>query len=67
MLRGLDVNKGSGHDKVSSLFLRKCAENLAGPLSMVYTQSLTQKRYPDLFKIGQLTPVYKSGRKTDVT
>ncbi|XP_037029672.1 uncharacterized protein LOC119069658 [Bradysia coprophila] len=67
VLSGLDVNKGSGHDGVSSLFLRKCAINLAGPLNIIFNQSLTEKRYPDAFKIGQLTPVYKSGRKTDVT
>lgn len=76
LLRELHVNKGSRHhclpfskvgsarhDGVSSL---ECVDYLAEPLSTVYTQSLTEKCYPDAFKIGQLTPVYKSGRKTDV-
>ncbi|XP_037034212.1 uncharacterized protein LOC119072993 [Bradysia coprophila] len=66
VLRGMDISKGSGHDGVSSFFLRECADYLAEPLSIVYTQSLVDKCYPDAFKIGQLTPVYKSGRKTDV-
>lgn len=44
-----------------------CHDKLAEPLNIVYTQSVTEKCYSDAFKIEQLTPVYKSGRKTDVT
>ncbi|XP_037026613.1 uncharacterized protein LOC119067625 [Bradysia coprophila] len=66
VLHGMDVNKGSGHDGISSIFLRECAGNLAEPLNVIFNQSLTEKCYPNLFKIGQLTPIFKNGRKMDV-
>lgn len=66
ILNSMDLNKGSGFDGVSSLYLRKCSEELCGPLSEVFLKSLKDKTYPSLFKTGQLTPIYKSGKRTDV-
>jgi hypothetical protein len=66
VLHRMDLNKGSGHDGISSFFLRKCATQLAEPLNLIFNKSLSERHYPDLFKIGQLLPVYKSGRRMDV-
>ena len=67
VLSSMDLNKGSGHDGVSSIFLRQCADVLCEPLRMIFTQSISDGCYPVQFKIGQITPIFKSGKKSDVT
>lgn len=62
-LRRMNLNKGSGFDGVASIFLRECAEQITDPLTTIFSTSLVQMHYPSAFKIGQLTPIYKSGRK----
>lgn len=62
----MELNKGSGHDGVSSLFLRECADFLAKPLSDIFTRSMDDGCYPDAFKIGQITPIFKSGNRSHV-
>lgn len=66
VLNSLDTNKGSGFDGVSAIFLRQCADILAEPLNEIFSQSLNECIYPDTFKIGQITPIYKAGKKDDV-
>lgn len=66
VLRRMDVNKGSGFDGVASLFLRECAAELADPLAVLFSTSLHHAYYPAAFKIGQLTPIYKSGARKDM-
>lgn len=66
VLSTMDISKGSGYDGVSSIFLRECAEILAEPLSVIYSRSIRDGTYPDRFKIGQITPIFKSGHKNDV-
>lgn len=66
VLDRMDINKGSGFDGIASIFLRECAAELADPLRMLFSSSLEKMYYPKAFKIGQLTPIYKSGSKKDM-
>lgn len=66
VLSTLDQNKGSGYDGISPIFLRECAEFLAEPLSMIFNKSLIDGSYPELFKIGQITPIHKKGSKANI-
>lgn len=66
VLSTMDLSKGSGFDGVSSIFLRECAEQMSRPLSDIFRQSLREGIYPDQFKIGQVTPIFKAGRRNDV-
>jgi len=66
VLRRMDINKGSGFDGVASIFLRECAQQLKQPLTFIFSTSITKMKYPKSFKIGQLTPIYKSGAKKDM-
>lgn len=65
-LSTMDRNKGAGFDGVSSIFLRECAESLSMPLSIIFSTSMKLGIYPDKLKIGQVTPIYKSGCKSSV-
>lgn len=65
VLLGMDINKGSGHDGVASVFLRNCADFMSQPLTEIFSKSLSTCVYPDVFKMGVVTPIFKSGRKSD--
>lgn len=67
VLSRMNLQKGSGHDNVSSLFLRECADFLAEPISKIFSRSIADKMYPDRFKIGQVTPIFKSGKRANVS
>lgn len=62
----MNVNKGAGFDGVSSIFLRECAALLTIPLYTIYSRSLSDGVYPDSFKIGQITPIFKSGNRNNI-
>lgn len=64
VLLRMNLSKGSGHDRVSSLFLRECADIICEPLCMIYSNSMKYGFYPKSFQIGQVTPIYKSGKRT---
>lgn len=66
VLSTMDLSKGCGNDGIPPLFLRECAEILAAPLSIIFNKSICDGIYPDLFKIGQVTPIFKSGQKSNV-
>lgn len=66
VISAMDLSKGGGNDGISPLFLRECAEILAAPLSFIFNKSICDGIYPDLFKIGQVTPIFKSGQKSNV-
>lgn len=36
VLLGMDINKGSGHDGVASVFLRNCADFMSQPLTEIF-------------------------------
>ena len=62
----MNTSKGSGHDSVSPVFMRECAEVLAAPLCHIFNKSLRDSTYPNLFKIGQITSIFKQGQKADI-
>ena len=63
----MDLSKGMSPDKMAPLFLRNCADLICHPLATIYNKSMADVHYPDIWKLGHLTPIHKSGKKTDVT
>lgn len=61
----MDISKGRGPDEVHPLILKRCAETLTEPLTIMFNKSLESCVYPNKWKIGQLTPIFKSGNKSD--
>jgi Reverse transcriptase (RNA-dependent DNA polymerase) len=57
-------NKGSG--QISPEFLYKCADHLASPLHVIFNKSLSSGEFPDDWKKSFLTPIYKSGDRTNI-
>lgn len=63
----LDATKGDGPDNVSPLSIRNCSESLLLPLHYIFNLSLSSPVFPSRWKSSYLTPVHKSGYRSDVT
>lgn len=62
----INTSKGAGPDKIPPIFLRNCAESLTKPLTMIFSRSIQECKYPNRWKLGQITPIHKNGSKSDV-
>ncbi|KAF1444227.1 hypothetical protein FQV21_0013191, partial [Spheniscus demersus] len=65
LLRHLDAHKSMGPDGIHPRVLRELAEELAKPLSIIYQQSWLTGEVPDDWRLANVTPIYKKGRKED--
>lgn len=66
-LKSLDINKGPGPDAIPPIFVSKCADSLAAPLHFIFNKSLNEGIFPDLWKIARISPIFKSGDKSNVS
>src|SRR6185436_2253737 len=58
-LRALNVNKSTGPDNFSNLFLKNCAESSAYPLSIIFRKSIELGEVPTIWKRSNVTPIFK--------
>ncbi|KAF1512409.1 putative RNA-directed DNA polymerase from transposon X-element, partial [Eudyptula albosignata] len=65
LLCHLDAHKSMGPDGIHPRVLRELAEELAKPLSIIYQQSWLTGEVPDDWRLANVTPIYKKGRKED--
>ena len=63
-LRSIDTSKASGSDGISGLLLKRCATVLAPSLTRIFNTSIVTGTVPHLFKKATITPIHKSGDKT---
>lgn len=66
-LKQLDVTKGPGPDGLPPIFLKLTAESISKPIFLLYRLSLHKGEIPLIWKTANVTPVFKSGSKNDVT
>ena len=57
----------SGVDNIPAFIIKDCATIFAEPLSHLFNTCIESGKYPDLWKIARVTPVYKKGEATDVS
>jgi len=55
-----------GLDGIHPRVLRELTEELAKPHSIIYQQSWITGEVPDDWRIANVTPIYKKGRKEDL-
>ncbi|KAK4822208.1 hypothetical protein QYF61_011849 [Mycteria americana] len=65
LLHHLDTHKSMGLDGIHLRVLRELAEELAKPLSIIYQQSCLTGEVPDDWRLANVMPIYKKGRKED--
>ena len=61
----LKTDKAQGPDGIHPAVLKNCAEQLAKPVSMIFTMSFEQGVIPLDWKLANITPIYKKGLKSD--
>ncbi|KAK4832543.1 hypothetical protein QYF61_023875 [Mycteria americana] len=66
LLCHLDTHKSMGLDGIHLRVLRQLAEELAKALSIIYQQSWLTGEVPDDWRLANVTPIYKKGRKEDL-
>ncbi|GAB0208240.1 mitochondrial enolase superfamily member 1 [Grus japonensis] len=65
LLCHLDTHKSMGPDGIHPRVLRELAEQIAKPLSIIYQQSWLTGEVPDDWRLADVMPIYKKGRKED--
>ncbi|KAK4830010.1 hypothetical protein QYF61_008273 [Mycteria americana] len=66
LLCHLDTHKSMGLDGIHLRVLRQLVEELAKALSIIYQQSWLTGEVPDNWRLANVTPIYKKGRKEDL-
>ena len=65
-LCSLKSNKAQGDDGMGSLMLKELANELKGVLTIIYNRSLSESKIPNDWKMSNVTPIFKKGKKYDV-
>lgn len=65
-IKKLKSNMTAGHDGLPAFLIRDCSPIFAGPLATIYNLIIGSCTFPDYWKMGRITPVYKSGDHCDI-
>lgn len=66
-IENLDIRKGAGPDEIPPIFVKSCGKFLLEPLFILYNKSLTEGTFPSSWKIAKSVPIFKSGKRNDIT
>ncbi|KAK4827350.1 hypothetical protein QYF61_017248 [Mycteria americana] len=66
LLHHLDTHRSMGPDGIHARVLRELAEVLIKPISIIYQQSWLTGEVPVDWRLANVTPIYKKGRKEDL-
>ena len=63
LIRNINPNKGSGSDGISGQMLLFCDDSVVLPLKIIFENILLTSTYPDIWKLANVTPIFKKGDK----
>ncbi|XP_069987649.1 uncharacterized protein [Penaeus vannamei] len=64
-LSQVDTNKALGPDNISPHILKRCASQLATPLTTIFQQCIITGVWPTLWKGARVVAIHKKGKRTD--
>lgn len=65
IIKDLDANSSSGIDKISIKIIKNLQNLISNVLAKCFNKHMTDGEFPDSLKVAKVTPIYKSGPKTD--
>ena len=66
LVKGIDGGKATGLDNIPCKLLKIAADVIAPSLTCIFNQSLLTGIYPSDWKLAKVTPIFKTGSKTDL-
>ena len=63
LIRNLNPNKASGSDGISGHMLLLCDNSVVLPLKIIFENILKSSTYPDIWKLADVTPIFKKNDK----
>ena len=63
LIRKLNPNKASGSDGISGQMLKLCDSSVVVPLKIIFKNVLDTSVYPDMWKVADVTPIFKKEDK----
>ena len=63
LVRNLNPNKATGSDGISGQMLLLCGNTVVLPLQIIFENILLPCTYPDMWKVANVTPIFKKGDK----
>ena len=64
-LKGIDVSKATGLDKIPNRLLKIAPDVVAPSLTDIFNQSLLTGIFPSDWKLAKVSPIFKNGSKSD--
>ena len=61
----LKINKAPGPDQIHPRILKEMSSVIAPILTMIYCKSYKTGELPDVWKLANITPVFKKGKRSD--
>ena len=66
LVKGIDGGKATGLDNIPCKLLKIAADVVAPSLTCIFNQSLLTGIYPSDWKLAKVTPIFKTGSKTNL-
>ena len=63
LIRNLNPNKATGSDELSGQMLLLCDNSIVLPLKIIFGNILRTSTYPDMWKLANVTPIFKKNDK----
>jgi len=65
MLYAIKTDKSPGPDRIHPLFLHNTAQEVAGPITLIFKKSLAEGILPHDWKRANISPIYKKGARNE--
>ena len=63
LIRKINPTKATGSDEISGQMLLLCGESVVLPLQIIFRNILSTSIYPHMWKLANVTPIFKKGDK----
>lgn len=65
-IMSLDPNKISSPDGIPTIFYSRTIKSVVKPLLILFNKSMVSQNYPKKWKISNISPIFKSGEKSQI-